>query len=497
MEGISHEAIDLAGHLGLGRLIVMWDDNKITIDGDTGLSTSTDQKARFAASGWHVQAVDGHNPEEIAAAIAAAQSDPRPSLIDCRTIIGFGAPNKQGSHDVHGAPLGDAEIALAREKLGWTYPPFEVPDAVYAAWHKVAARGAAAHKDWDARLLASPHVAAFEVALARDPAPLNAAMAAYKAQLLVDKPKVASRKASEMALGVVNGALPFVVGGSADLTGSNLTRTKGQKSVTKADYAGSYIHYGIREHGMAAAMNGIWLHGLFKPYGGTFMTFADYCRPAIRLAALMGVPVTYVMTHDSIGLGEDGPTHQPVEHLASLRAIPNLNVIRPCDAIETAEAWEMAMASTATPTLLVLSRQNLPLVREAATENLTAKGAYVLREVKDRQVTLIATGSEVELALTAAAALAAEGIRAAVVSAPCFEAFATQPEAYRMEVLGTAPRIGIEAALRQGWDLMLRHKDGFVGMTGFGASAPAPTLYRHFNITTEAVTELAHNLTRK
>jgi len=248
---------------------------------------------------------------------------------------------------------------------------------------------------------------------------------------------------------------------------------------------------------MAAAMNGIWLHGLFKPYGGTFMTFADYCRPAIRLAALMGVPVTYVMTHDSIGLGEDGPTHQPVEHLASLRAIPNLNVIRPCDAIETAEAWEMAMASTATPTLLVLSRQNLPLVREAATENLTAKGAYVLREVKDRQVTLIATGSEVELALSAAAALAAEGIRAAVVSAPCFETFATQPEAYRMEVLGTAPRIGIEAALRQGWDLMLRHKDGFVGMTGFGASAPAPTLYRHFNITTEAVTELAHNLTRK
>jgi len=497
MEGISHEAIDLAGHLGLGRLIVMWDDNKITIDGDTGLATSTDQKARFAASGWQVQAVDGHNPEEIAAAIAAARTDPRPSLIDCRTIIGFGAPNKQGSHDVHGAPLGDAEIALAREKLGWSYPPFEVPDAVYSAWHKVAARGAAAHKAWDARLLASPHVAAFELALARDPAPLTAAMAAYKAQLLVDKPKVASRKASEMALGVVNATLPFVVGGSADLTGSNLTRTKGQKSVTKADFSGSYIHYGVREHGMAAAMNGIALHGLFKPYGGTFMTFADYCRPAIRLAALMGVPVTYVMTHDSIGLGEDGPTHQPVEHLASLRAMPNLNVIRPCDAVETAEAWEMAMASTATPTMLVLSRQNLPLVREAAGENLTAKGAYLLREVKDRQVTLIATGSEVELALCAASALAAEGIRAAVVSAPCFEAFATQPEAYRAEVLGTAPRIGIEAALRQGWELLLRHADGFVGMTGFGASAPAPALYRHFNITPEAVTELAHNLARK
>jgi transketolase len=496
MEGVSHEAIDMAGHLGLGRLIVMWDDNKITIDGDTDLSTSTDQQARFAASGWHVLSVDGHNSTEIAGAIAEARRDPRPSLIACRTIIGFGAPNKQGSHDVHGAPLGDAEIAAARETLGWPHAPFEIPEAVYAAWHKVAVRGADARKAWTDRLAVSKNRAAFETALARDPAALTAAMADYKAQLLADKPKVATRKASEMALGVVNGALAFTIGGSADLTGSNLTRSKGMKSVTKADYSGSYIHYGIREHGMGAAMNGIALHGLFKPYGGTFMAFADYCRPAIRLSALMGVPVIYVMTHDSIGLGEDGPTHQPVEHLAALRAIPNLNVIRPCDAVETAEAWEMAMASTATPTLLVLSRQSLPLVRRDAGECLTAKGAYVLRNLADRDLTLIATGSEVEIALTAAAVLAAQRLKVAVVSAPCFEIFAAQPEDYRRAVLGTAPRIGIEAAIRQGWDLMLRQKDGFVGMTGFGASAPAPALYHHFNITVEAVAELARTLTK-
>jgi len=333
--------------------------------------------------------------------------------------------------------------------------------------------------------------------MARDPAALTPAMAAHKAQLLADKPKVATRKASEMALEVVNAALPYVLGGSADLTGSNLTRSKGQVSIKKGDFAGSYLHYGIREHGMAAAMNGIALHGLFRPYGGTFMAFADYCRPSIRLAALMGVPVTYVMTHDSIGLGEDGPTHQPVEHLASLRAMPNLMVIRPCDALETAEAWEMAMASTATPVMLVLSRQNLPLLRAEAGENRSAKGAYVLREVAARDVTLIATGSEVEIAITAADGLAALGIQAAVVSAPSFEAFAAQPETYRNAVLGGMPRIGIEAGLRAGWDAILRHTDGFVGMTGFGASAPAPQLYEHFNITPAATVSLARHLTGK
>ncbi|AXQ96011.1 transketolase (plasmid) [Cereibacter azotoformans] len=488
MEGISHEAIDMAGHLGLGRLIVLWDDNRITIDGDTAISTSTDQMARFAAAGWHVQACDGHAPEEIAAAIEAARRDPRPSMIACRTVIGFGAPNKQGGHDVHGAPLGAEEIAAARAFLGWEHAPFEIPADLYAAWHGIAERGAAARAAWEARLAASPARAAFEAAEAGDTSALPPAIAAYKAKLSAEKPKVATRKASEMALEVVNAALPFSVGGSADLTGSNLTRSKGMVSVTPGTFGGSYIHYGIREHGMAAAMNGIALHGGLRPYGGTFMAFADYCRPSIRLSALMGVPVTYVMTHDSIGLGEDGPTHQPVEHLASLRAIPNLTVIRPADAVETAEAWEIAMTATATPTLLVLSRQNLPTVRtEHGEENLTARGAYLLRDPANRQVTLIATGSELELALAAADRLAEEGIAAAVVSAPSFELFAAQPADYRAKVLGTAPRVGCEAALRQGWDLFLGPQDGFVGMTGFGASAPAPALYQHFNITADAI----------
>ncbi len=494
MEGVSHEAIDMAGHLGLSHLVVLWDDNRITIDGDTDLATSTDQMARFAAAGWHVQACDGHNPEEVAKAIAQAQADPRPSMIACRTIIGFGAPNKQGGHDVHGAPLGPEEVAAARAHLGWEHAPFEVPEVVYAAWRKVAARGAEARAEWEARLAASPDRAALEAHLAQDLAPLAQAMADYKAQLLADKPKVATRKASEMALNVVNAALPFTIGGSADLTGSNLTRSKGQAAVTSADFSGSYIHYGVREFGMAAAMNGIALSGLFRPYGGTFLVFADYARPAIRLAALMGLPVVYVMTHDSIGLGEDGPTHQPVETLASLRAIPNLTVLRPCDAVETAEAWEIAMAATDGPVLLALSRQNLPTLRGEARENLCAKGCYTLRAARDRQVTLIATGSEVEIAMAAADRLADEGINASVVSAPSFELFAAQPAEYRDAVLGKAPRIGLEAAIRQGWDTVLRPEDGFVGMTGFGGSAPAPALYQHFGITAKAVVAQAKAL---
>ncbi|MBN8630942.1 MAG: transketolase [Rhodobacterales bacterium] len=487
MEGISHEAIDMAGHLGLGRLIVLWDDNRITIDGATELSTSTNQRARFAAAGWHVLSVDGHHPTEIADALTEARVDPRPTLIACRTVIGFGAPTKQGSHDVHGAPLGAAEIAAAREKLGWTAEPFEIPAPVSASWAAIATRGAKARLEWEGRLKTHPGRAGFELAQAGDTSALAPAMAAYKARLIADAPKVATRKASEMALEVVNAALRFTIGGSADLTGSNLTRSKGMKAVNREDFSGSYIHYGIREHGMAAAMNGIALHGGFRPYGGTFLAFADYCRPSIRLSALMGVPVTYVMTHDSIGLGEDGPTHQPVEHLASLRAIPNLTVIRPADAVETAEAWEIAMASKATPVMLILSRQNLPLVRTDVAENLTARGAYLLKGGKDRELTLIATGSEVEIALAAAAALEAQGLRVAVVSAPSFEMFAAQPADYRAGVLGTAPRVGIEAALRMGWDGLLRDTDAFVGMTGFGASAPAGDLYRHFNITPEAV----------
>ncbi len=500
MEGISHEAIDFAGHQKLGRLIVVWDDNSITIDGGTGLSTSTDQKARFAASGWHVQAVDGHDREAIAAAITAAQADPRPSMIAAKTVIGFGAPNKQGSHDVHGAPLGADEIAAARDALGWAYAPFELPQDVVDSWRAVAARGAEARANWQERLKGSPSRAAFLAGLsAPDTAALRKAFAGYIDSLVEAKPKVATRKASEMALEIANATLANTIGGSADLTGSNLTRTKGMVSVTPDDRSGSYIHYGIREHGMAAIMNGIALHGGFIPYGGTFLAFADYSRPAIRLGALMGVPVIHVMTHDSIGLGEDGPTHQPVEQVASLRAIPNLDVYRPADAVETAEAWELALARSDGPSLLCLSRQNLPTVRlEKTRENLTRQGAYVLRPTDGpRDVTLIATGSEVEIALAAADLLAAEGLRAAVVSAPSFELFAQQDKAARAAVLGDAPRIGIEALIRQGWDgLMLRPEDGFIGMTGYGASAPAPALYAHFGITAQAAVDLAKSLVK-
>jgi transketolase len=495
MEGVSHEAIDLAGHLGLGHLIVMWDDNRITIDGDTDLATSTDQMARFAAAGWHVLSCDGHNATEIGDAIAAAHLDPRPSMIACRTTIGYGAPNKQGGHNVHGAPLGETEITATRKHLGWSHAPFDIPEEVYLAWHSISSRGAKARTQWEANLATSANRDTFNAHLAQNTASLTKAMEAYKAQLITDKPTVATRKASEMALNIVNDTLPFSVGGSADLTGSNLTRSEGQVSISKDDFSGSYIHYGVREFGMSAAMNGIALSGLFRPYGGTFLVFADYARPAIRLAALMGVPSVFVMTHDSIGLGEDGPTHQPVETIASLRAIPNLIVLRPCDAIETAEAWEIAAASKTSPVLMALSRQGLPLVREtASSENMTARGAYVLREVKDRQVTLIATGSEVEIALNAAAALAAEGIRAAVVSAPSFELFNAQDPDYQDSVLGTAPRIGIEAAIQQGWDTFLRHSDDFVGMAGFGASAPAPQLYEQFGITAQAVVAKAKSI---
>ena len=494
MEGISHEAIDMAGHMKLGRLIVFWDDNKITIDGATDVSTSTDQKARFAAAGWHVLKVDGHNADEIADAIEEARNDPRPSMIACRTVIGQGAPNKAGSHKVHGAPLGDEEIKATRVALGWDLPAFEVPQDVYDAWRGISARGKAARIDWEKRLKNNDKADAFKVSFdAPDAAALEAAINAYKSQLSADAPKVATRKASEMALEIVNGTLPNTVGGSADLTGSNLTKSSGMKAVTADDYSGDYIHYGIREHGMAAAMNGIALHGGLKPYGGTFLVFADYCRPSMRLSALMGVPVTYVMTHDSIGLGEDGPTHQPVETIASLRAMPNMMVFRPADAVETAEAWQIAMTSETTPSVLSLSRQGLPTVRTSHCDrNKSAQGAYVLREADGaRDVTLIATGSEVKIAMDAADQLAAKGIKAAVVSAPCFELFAAQDAATRQAVLGDAPRVGCEAAIRQGWDLFLRPEDGFAGMTGFGASAPAEELYKHFGITSEALVAAA------
>ncbi len=498
MEGISHEAIDMAGHMGLGRMIVMWDDNSITIDGGTDMSTSTDQQARFAASGWQVISVDGHDKEAVAAALTEARSDEsRPTLIACKTIIGCGSPNKQGTAATHGAPLGDDEIALTREALVWPHAPFTIPDDVYADWRAIASRGAAAREAWETRAKDSPEASNFFAALGGSSrGGLNVAISKYKAELSADKPKVATRKASQMVLEVVNAVVPNMVGGSADLTGSNLTKTSGMTIVSKDNYGGDYIYYGVREHGMAAAMNGLYLHGGFFPYGGTFLAFADYCRGSIRLSALMGVPVTYVMTHDSIGLGEDGPTHQPVEQVASLRAMPNINVFRPADAVETAEAWEIAVMANGTPSIMALSRQGLPLLRTDHTEeNLTAKGAYVLRDTDgNRDVTLIATGSEVEIAMNAADILAADGIKAAVVSAPCFELFAEQPVDYRKATLGTAPRVGIEALIEQGWGKMLGDNSAFIGMTGFGMSAPAGELYKKFGITADATAQAARDL---
>ena len=493
MEGLSHEAIDLAGHLKLSKLVVLWDDNAISIDGPTSLATSTDQMARFAAAGWNVARVDGHDPAAVLGALETARTADRPTMIACRTVIGFGAPGKQGKESVHGAPLGADEVARARETLEWPHAPFEVPDAVRAAWRAAGERGAPARAAWEARLAASERGAALAQFLKGDvTAEVAGPLAAFRAQLAQEKPAIASRKSSEMTLGVINAATAATIGGSADLTHSNFTITKGMGSVRPDDFSGRYIHYGVREFGMAAAMNGIALHGGFVPYGGTFLVFSDYARGAIRLSALMGLGVIYVLTHDSIGLGEDGPTHQPVEHLASLRALPNLYVFRPADAIETAECWELAIAARKTPSVLSLSRQNLPTLDRPVAENLSAKGAYVLREpAGGRQVTLLATGSEVDIVLRAADQLAARGVAAAVVSMPCWELFEAQSDDYRAAVLGAAPRVGVEAAVRLGWDRWIGERGAFIGMRGFGASGPGSELYKYFGITPEAVADAA------
>jgi transketolase len=497
MEGISHEAASLAGHLGLGRLVVLWDDNGISIDGPLSLACSDDVLARFAAYGWHTGSVDGHDPEAVAAAIEAARAaDDRPSLIACRTIIGYGAPNKQGKESTHGAPLGKDEIEAARELLAWQHAPFVIPDEVLAAWREAGARGRAAREAWQRGMAGMDPADRAELVRrleGRLPEGLAEAMRAYKQQLAAAAPTVATRKASEMALEVLTATVPELVGGSADLTHSNNTVTKHTPDVTPGGFAGRYLRYGVREHGMAAFMNGVALHGGCIPYGGTFLVFSDYCRPAIRLSALMGLPVVYVMTHDSIGLGEDGPTHQPVEHLASLRAIPGLVVLRPADALETAEAWEVALARRDGPTLLALSRQNLAPVRTGQVgENLVARGAYLVAgEGQGRDVTLIGTGSELQVALAAQQRLMAEGVRAAVVSMPSMELFEAQDEAYRAAVLGTAPRIAVEAAVPWGWTRYVASERDVVGMHGFGASAPAKDLYPHFGITPEAVASLA------
>ena len=488
-EGISHEAIDLAGHLKLGRLNVLWDDNSISIDGGTDLSTSMSQIQRFRAAGWHVQTIDGHNHDEIRAALEAAANNRKPSLIACKTTIGFGAPTLAGTAKTHGAPLGDEEIAGARKALGWDAAPFELPEDVRSAWADAGARSDADYQDWMARLEASPKKKRLMAAMSGEmPVKLEKAMKAYRQALKEEAPKLATRQSSQKALEVINAATDMTIGGSADLTGSNLTKTGDMTPITPGKFKGRYVHYGIREHGMSAAMNGMALHGGLVPYGGTFMVFTDYARGAMRLSALMKQRVVYVMTHDSIGLGEDGPTHQPVEHLAMLRATPNMNVFRPADAVEVAEAWEAALNSKETPSVLALSRQGTPSLRcEKSPENLTMKGGYVLREAAGkRDVTLMATGTEVALAMEAADMLKEQySLHAAVVSMPCWELFDAQDDAYRQSVLGDAPRVAIEAAIRFGWDRYLGEKGDFVGMPGFGESAPAPQLYDYFKITAE------------
>jgi transketolase len=488
MEGVNHEAAGLAGHLGLGRLNVLWDDNRITIDGATDLSTSEDIEARYRAYGWHVVQCDGLDAGSVRAALDEARADPRPSLIACRTIIGYGAPNKQGTSATHGAALGADEVAAARKALGWDSPPFEIPADIADAWHKAGKSGQGAHAAWKQRLAASDNAAEYSRRMAGD-LPEGFSLDAYIAGLIANPQKVATRKASESALGAINDLLPETVGGSADLTGSNNTKTKGQNPLTKEDYSGRYLYYGIREFGMAAAMNGMALHGGVIPYGGTFLVFADYARPAIRLSALQQTRAIYVMTHDSIGLGEDGPTHQPIEHLASLRAMPNLDVYRPADVVETAECWELALQKADGPSLLALTRQNLPQVRTEASENLSARGAYRLRAASGaRKVVLLATGSEVELALATADALEGQGIGADVVSMPCWSRFDAQDAAYRADIL---PRdaliVSIEAGATFGWE-RYTGRDGLnIGLDRFGASAPAPDLFKRFGFTAEAI----------
>jgi len=498
MEGISQEAIALAGHLRLKKLIVLYDDNGISIDGPTSLSDSVDQVQRFASAGWASTRVDGHDPAAIAAAIEAARNSDRPALIACRTTIGFGAPNKGGTEKSHGSPLGADEIAAARQKLGWTAPAFEIPADILGQWRTAGARGRPARLAWEQRLagLDADKRAEFKRRIGgATPAKLAAAVAGLKQQLAQAPKEIATRSASEFALEALTVALPEMIGGSADLTGSNNTRTKAMQAMKPSDYSGTFIHYGVREHGMAAAMNGMALHGGIIPYSGTFLVFSDYCRPAIRLAALMGQRVIHVMTHDSIGLGEDGPTHQPVEHLAALRAIPHLKVFRPGDVVETVECWQLALESKNGPSVLALTRQNLPQLRLGFDENnRCATGAYELIAADDGNavVSLFATGSEIAIAAEAKKLLAARGVSARVVSVPCFELLLALPEQERAAVIGKARvNVAVEAGIRQGWDAIIGSAGAFVGMTGFGASAPYKELYQYFGLTAEKVAEAA------
>jgi transketolase len=503
MEGVSHEAIALAGHLKLNKLIVLYDDNGITIDGPIGLTDNVDQVARFKAHGWNAKQIDGHDPKAIAAAIRRAQKSDRPSLIACKTTIGFGAPTKAGTSKAHGEPLGAEELAGAKKALDWNYGPFEIPDDVLKAWRSAGRKGKRLNKDWRARLEAKPEAQRGEFtrrAIERKlPQNLDEVIRKLKDKLAADPPTVATRKASELALDVLVPAVPELLLGSADLTPSNNTRVKGQQDVQPGHYNGRYIHYGIREMGMAAAMNGLTLHGGFRAAGGTFMCFTDYARPAMRISALAHVPVVYIMTHDSIGLGEDGPTHQPVEHLASLRAMPNMRVFRPADAIETAECWQLALERPKGPTVLALSRQNLvPVRKDAHADNRCAHGAYELIAANgEAKVSIFASGSEVEIAVAAQKQLAERGIATRVVSVPSLELLLEQPEERRHAIVGKAPvKVAVEAAVRFGWDAVIGPDGGFVGMHTFGHSAPAKDLFKHFGITAEAVVNAAETRLR-
>lgn len=497
MEGISQESITLAGHLKLNKLIVLFDDNGISIDGPLELTDSTDQPARFAASGWHVQSVDGHDPDAIATAIEAAKASDQPSLIACKTIIGFGSPNKQGTSATHGAPLGEDEIRAARKQLNWPHGAFEIPTEVRDMWRLAGIRGCKVRKTWAKALEAADADTRGEflrVHSGKLPDGFEDAIRAYKKQLAEDKPALATRSSSQNTLDVINAVVPETIGGSADLTGSNNTRSDGMEAIAPGDFAGRFVHWGIREHAMAAAMNGMALHGGVIPYSGTFLVFADYCRPAIRLSALMEQRVIYVMTHDSIGLGEDGPTHQPVETIASLRVIPNLNVFRPADATEVAECWQLALEIEDTPSIIALTRQKLPTLRETYfKENCCARGAYELATADgDAEVVIFATGSEVETAMAAKAALDKSGHPARVVSVPCMELFADQDEDYQTRILGTEKvRIAIEAAVEMGWGRFIGRDGIFIGMDSFGASAPAGQLFEKFGITADAAVSAA------
>ena len=493
MEGISQEAISFAGHMGLGKLIVLFDDNGISIDGPISLSTSDDQILRFKASNWHTIECNGHSSQEIESAIKESISDPRPSLIACKTKIGFGSPNKEGKSSSHGAPMGEEEINLIRKKLGWNNEPFDIPEKILNLWKKNGLRNIDERKSWEkifsnsvyyqeiTDLLQNKHVLNIEEKLE-----------SYKENISEDSTSIATRKSSENVLNELTVKLSNLIGGSADLTGSNNTLAKGQNIISSKDFTGSYIYYGIREHGMAAIMNGIALHSGLIPYGGTFLVFTDYCRPSIRLSALMGLRVIYIMTHDSIGLGEDGPTHQPVEHLSALRAIPNLEVWRPADSVETLEVWQASLQSLNTPSVIALSRQNLkPVRRKLIKNNLSALGAYILVDNDDADICLYSSGSEIEIAINASEKLELEGIKTKVISVPSIDRFYLQNKEYRDKIVNSIPKIVIEAGVRQSWDYILNENDIFIGMSGFGSSAPAKDLYEHFSITEEKVVSSA------